>query len=185
MKPIPIIIISVICAVLVFMLLGANAVESGHHEAKLKPPDLPIPSGVQIKARTDYQWKLRGLAGVEVDFAQFRGKVVFLNFWATWCPPCTAELPNIQRFYEIMKKEDIAFINSSFEDEALVQKFISKKGLKLPVYLHGSGVPAEFISNRGIPVTFIIDRQGGIVYEHIGPAKWDDESVVAFLRNLL
>jgi thiol-disulfide isomerase/thioredoxin len=184
MKPIPIVIVSVICALVLFMLPGTNAVESGH-EAKLEAPDLPSPSGIQVQARTDYQWMLRGLDGVEVDFAQFRGKVVFLNFWATWCPPCTAELPNIERLYEAMKKEDIVFINSSFEDEALVKKFISKKGLKLPIYLHGKHVPSVFISNRGIPVTFIIDRQGGIVYEHMGPAKWDDESVIEFLRGLL
>ena len=184
MKSIPRIIIPVVCVAFALMLLGANAVESGH-EAKLEVPDLPSPSAVQIKARTDYQWKLRGLDGVEVDFAQFRGKVVFLNFWATWCPPCTVELPNIQRLYEAMKKEDIAFINSSFEDEALVKRFISKKGLKLPIYLHGRYVPPEFISNRGIPATFIINRQGAVVYEHIGAAKWDDESVMIFLRSLL
>jgi thiol-disulfide isomerase/thioredoxin len=175
---------SVICAVFAFTLSGTNAVESGH-EVTLETPDLPSLSDVQTGARTDYQWKLHRLDGVEVDFAQFRGKVIFLNFWATWCPPCTVELPNIQRLCEAMKKEDVAFIISSFEDKALVKKFISDKGLKLPIYLHGKPVPSIFISNRGIPVTFIIDRQGDIVYEHIGPAKWDDESVIAFIRGLL
>ena len=123
--------------------------------------------------------------GTEVDFAQFRGKVVFLNFWATWCAPCTAELPNIQCLYEAMKEEDVAFINSSYESEAIVKKFISEKGLSLPIYLHGHHVPPLFILNRGIPATFIINRDGGVVYEHVGPAKWDDESVITFLRSLM
>jgi thiol-disulfide isomerase/thioredoxin len=170
--------------VFLLMSLWAVTVEAGH-EATFDAPGLPSPSGLQVKAHIDYQWKIRGLDGVEVDFTRFRGKVIFLNFWATWCPPCTAELPNIQRLYEAMKTENVVFINSSYEDEALVKRFVSEKRLNLPIHLHGNHVPPEFISNRGIPATFIINRQGGIVYEHVGPAKWDDESVMAFIRSLL
>ena len=154
-------------------------------EVTLNPPDLPTPSEIRIAAHTDYRWTLRQLDGTQVDFSRFRGKVVFLNFWATWCPPCTAELPNIQRLYETLKTEDVVFVNSSYQNQAVVQAFISKTRLDLPFYLHGNYVPPIFISNRGIPVTFIINREGGIVYEHIGPAKWDDESVVRFIRDLL
>jgi thiol-disulfide isomerase/thioredoxin len=184
MKPVPKPILVGLCNLLVFVFLWADPAAPGHG-AVLEPPDLPAPSEVRVKARTDYQWKLRDLEGTEIDFARFRGKVVFLNFWATWCPPCTVELPNIQRLYKAMKNEDVVFINSSFEDEALVKRFMSREKLDLPVYLHGNGVPPVFISNRGIPATFIIDREGGIVYEHIGPAKWDDVSVILFLRHLL
>ena len=154
-------------------------------EVTLNPPDLPSLSDLRITAHTDYRWTLQRLDGTRVDFSEFRGKVVFLNFWATWCPPCTAELPNIQRLYETLKTEDIVFVNSSYQAQVVVQTFASETGLDLPLYLHGSYVPPIFISNRGIPVTFIINREGGIVYEHIGPARWDDESVLRFIRDLL
>jgi len=184
MTPMPRAVKSLIRTVCIAMLLCIYAVACGP-EVILHPPELPSPPDVEIKGHTDYRWKLRTLDGVDVDFEQFRGKVVFLNFWATWCPPCTVELPNIERLYESLKTENIAFVVSSFEDEHTVRRFASEMNLKLPLYLHGRFVPSIFMSNRGIPVTFIINRQGDIVYEHIGPAKWDDESVINFLRKFM
>jgi thiol-disulfide isomerase/thioredoxin len=99
-------------------------------EVTLYPPDLPSPSDIRPKGKVDYGWTLRRLNGTEVTFSQFKGKVVFLNFWATWCPPCTVELPNIQRLHESLKTKDVVFVVSSYEDENVVRDFISSKRLK-------------------------------------------------------
>ena len=166
------------------VLLSAYAIACGPGVI-LHAPELPSPTDVVIQGHTDYRWKLQTLDGREVDFAAFKNQVVFLNFWATWCPPCTVELPNIERLHESLKTENIAFVISSFEDEHTVRRFASEMNLKLPFYLHGRFVPSIFMSNRGIPVTFVINRQGDIIYQHIGPAKWDDESVINFLRKFM
>jgi thiol-disulfide isomerase/thioredoxin len=157
-----------------------------HGANELPPPVLPAPSHAYIRGQADYDWTLESLDGNKVAFSEFENKVVFLNFWATWCPPCTVELPSIRRLYESFKNNgEVAFVVATYEDEKIVQKFISSHKLRLPVYLHKRNLPTVFESKRGIPITFIIDRNGGIVYEQVGAAKWDDEAVVSFLRSLL
>ena len=116
--------------------------------------------------------------------SQFKGKVVFMNFWATWCRPCGAEKPTIQNLYNYLKNEDVVFLLISNEKKETVQAFVEKRKFTFPVYLYKDDLP-NVLKSPGIPATFILDRDGVIVFKHVGLAKWDDESCWSFLRGLM
>jgi thiol-disulfide isomerase/thioredoxin len=85
-----------------YILLRSFTSRSGEKlESILQPPPFPV------EAKMDYNWRLQGLDGKALDVRKTKGKVIFLNFWATWCPPCVAEMPSIQRLYEVMRSEGI------------------------------------------------------------------------------
>ena len=132
----------------------------------------------------DYDWTLRSLDGQKLDLAATRGKVIFLNMWATWCPPCRAEMPSIQRLYDRMKDEGVVFILVSDESPERVRRFVEKERLTLPVYTSVGQIPAV-LQTPGIPATFIVSPQGKIAFKHMGAARWDDPRCVEFLRGLM
>ena len=145
---------------------------------------LPPPPFPQQESLTDVEWKLQSLDGEETSLSAFEGKVLFVNLWATWCGPCVVEMPGIQRLYEQFPQEDMAFLLVSDEPPDVVETFVQEKGWELPLYVSDDERPSAFES-RGIPATFILDRMGRIVFRHVGSARWDDESSVRFLNELL
>jgi len=147
-------------------------------ESMLQPP--PVPTQVKM----DYNWRVQGLDGRDLDVAQIRGKVIFINFWATWCPPCVAEMPGIQRLYDAIKSEEIHFLCVSEEERTKVGKFVQEKGFTFPIYTLIGEKPGVF-QTPGIPATFIISRDGQIVFKHVGAAKWDHETGVDFIKGLM
>jgi thiol-disulfide isomerase/thioredoxin len=150
----------------------------GKRESTLQPPPFPT------QTRMDYNWRVQGLDGKELDVGKSKGKVVFLNFWATWCPPCVAEMPSIQSLYEEIKSEGIDFICVSDEDTSTVSKFVKEKGFTFPIYTLVGEKP-QFFNTRAIPTTFIISQDGQIVFKHVGAAKWDDKSSIDFIKRLM
>lgn len=130
-------------------------------------------------------FKMVDLQGNQVSFESLKGKVVFLNIWATWCPPCIAEMPNIQRLYDKVASDKIAFVMLSVDEGGMekVKKFIDKKNYSFPVYMPASNFPQEFYSNA-IPTTFIIAPDGKIIAKQEGMADYDTPEVVAFLQQL-
>ncbi|TPE46240.1 TlpA family protein disulfide reductase [Pontibacter mangrovi] len=131
-------------------------------------------------------FKMVDLEGKQVSFESLKGKVVFMNIWATWCPPCVAEMPNIQKLYEKIGSTDkVAFVMLSVDEGGMekVQKFISKKGFTFPVYMPASQFPQEFYSNA-IPTTFIISPEGKIVAKQEGMADYDTPEVRDFLLSM-
>jgi len=149
----------------------------------LQPPSSFTDQRISLYEQSD-GWSVRTFEGEKVELADYKGKVVFLNLWATWCPPCVMEMPSIQNLYNSLKDEDIAFLIISKEEKETVQKFVEEKEFNFPVYLSKGKIPAT-IRSRSIPATIILDREGVIVFKHIGSAKWDDESCSGFLRSLL
>jgi thiol-disulfide isomerase/thioredoxin len=145
-------------------------------DERLKPPPLPVESW-------DYALEALDLAGAPVPFSRYAGRVLVLNFWATWCGPCLAEMPSLQRLQAATADLDVAFACLSPEKPDAVRGFVAKRGLSLPVFLYRGEAPAPF-RGRAIPATFILDRAGRIVMRHIGAARWDDPGVVAFVRGL-
>jgi len=129
--------------------------------------------------------QLVDLQGKQIDFGSLKGKVVFLNIWATWCPPCIAEMPNIQKLYDKVGSDKIAFVMLSVDEGGMnkVKKFIERKDYTFPVYLPASQFPQEFYSNA-IPTTFIISPKGKIVAKQEGMADYNTPEVVEFLQNL-
>ena len=127
--------------------------------------------------------ELVDLAGRQVTLSDSRGKALVLNFWATWCAPCVTEMPNFRRLLDETADLDVQFGFISTEDLPVVQRFVEKKGIDLPVYVL-SGEPPDCFKGRSIPATFVLDKAGMIVLRHLGAAKWDAESVVNFVRGL-
>lgn len=129
------------------------------------------------------QWEISDLSGKTVRFDQLLDKPVFVNFWATWCPPCMAELPGIQELYEQYKNK-VNFVFLSDEDPNTITTFISKHQYQdMPFYRYNR-VPGDF-SSSSIPATFIISREGKVVLEKKGAARWDSERVKTLLNKLL
>ncbi|AMM49917.1 alkyl hydroperoxide reductase [Rufibacter sp. DG15C] len=130
-------------------------------------------------------FQMKDLDGKKVSFESLRGKVIFLNIWATWCPPCIAEMPNIQSLYEKVGSDKIAFVMLSVDQKSSekVKKFITKKGFTFPVYMPASQLPEEF-SSPAIPTTYIISPEGQIVAQQNGMAEYDTPEVRDFLQKL-
>jgi thiol-disulfide isomerase/thioredoxin len=132
----------------------------------------------------DYAWTLVGLDGTPVEFSRYRGRAVFLNLWATWCPPCVAELPAIAHLAANPALRDVAFVCVSIDDDLKsVRRFVRERALTLPVVWDAGAPPAVF-QTSGIPATFLIAPDGQIVVAEVGSARWDDPTVVDFLKTL-
>ncbi|EJF11480.1 TlpA disulfide reductase family protein [Pontibacter sp. BAB1700] len=130
-------------------------------------------------------FKMVDLNGKTVNFESLKGKVIFLNIWATWCPPCIAEMPNIHSLYKKMDPNKVAFVMLSVDEGGMekVKKFVDKKKYTFPVYMPASQFPQEFYSTA-IPTTFIISPEGKIVAKQEGMAEYDTEEVREFLLGL-
>jgi cytochrome c biogenesis protein CcmG/thiol:disulfide interchange protein DsbE len=132
-------------------------------------------------------FRLPSLAGGEVSLASQRGKVVVLNFWATWCPPCVAEMPSLERLHRALGPEGLAVVTVSADDDvAELRGFVKQHGLTLPVLMDPGGrVAGDEYHTTGYPETFLLDRQGRIVRHVVGPDEWDSPEMLAELRRLL
>jgi thiol-disulfide isomerase/thioredoxin len=144
-------------------------------------PTAPLPA----YPVADYDFTLRTLAGETVTMESLKGKVIFMNLWATWCPPCLAEMPSIQNLYEKVKSDKIAFVMISLdEDPAKAQKFIQRLGFTFPVYTPDGYMPAQFGSGSVIPTTYVISPDGHVVVQKDGMAQYDTREFRDFLRSL-
>lgn len=154
-------------------------------ESNLPTLTFPVLKSASSLGQTDYQWELQTLDGEKINFSEFKGKVIFLNLWATWCSPCVAEMPSIQKLFNSFRNnKNVAFVLVSDEDEETVKKFIRKKKFDFPVYLRTTEPPSLFAS-RGIPATFILDKSGRVLFKHIGSANWDDANCKKFILSLI
>ena len=124
-------------------------------------------------------------SGRVVDLGALKGKVVFLNFWATWCPPCLAEMPSINKLYEQFKDDkSIVFIFVDADsDLPKARKFMEKRKYQLPVYAVGSEIPDQLFKGS-LPTTVVLDKQGRISYNESGAANYSDNKFIAFMTKL-
>lgn len=137
----------------------------------------------QQQVLEDYDWSLMTLDGEAYDFEDCKGKLTFINFWATWCPPCVAEMPSLQKLYDDYGKE-VNFLFVARDREERVEAFLKKNGYNLPVYYERGLVPSQ-IYYGGLPTTFIISSEGRIVLSTRGSANWDGEGTRNLLDSLL
>lgn len=131
----------------------------------------------------DWDWTLTSSTGQTAKFSDFRGGVVFINFWATWCIPCRAELPSIQRLYDETKGKSFTFVLISDEPAGTIRQYMDEMHFSFPAYGTRQSRPRVF-EDPGIPVTFIMRPDGQVVYKHDGPAKWDWDGCVELLQSL-
>ncbi|OBX25348.1 thiol-disulfide isomerase/thioredoxin [Gelidibacter algens] len=132
---------------------------------------------------TDYDWQLVDENGMAYNFNDAKGKVVFINFWATWCPPCIAEMPSMEKLYQDYK-EDVVFLFVSNEKQEVISKFKEKNDYEFLVHAALTPNP-ELLETSSIPRTFVIDQQGNIVIDKSGAADWNSAKVRALLDHLL
>jgi thiol-disulfide isomerase/thioredoxin len=133
--------------------------------------------------KADLNLKLIDAEGKTKSLEEFKGKVIFLNFWATCCPPCIAEMPSINKLHKEMGDE-VAFVLLSFDDEFEKAKaFDKRKGYDLPIYAPASNLPAMFQSSS-LPTTYVIDTNGNLALTHKGMADYYNEDFIEFLNEL-
>lgn len=130
-----------------------------------------------------YHWELLDSQGVPYNLSQSEGKVILINFWATWCPPCRAEMPSLQALFDTYGQE-VDFYFVSQEDASTQLRFLDKKGYHLPIYTQ-IAYPPEYIGASSLPTTYLIDKDGSIVMKEVGAAKWDSETVRNLINQLL
>jgi len=118
--------------------------------------------------------------------SELKGQVVFINFWATWCPPCREEMPSMQRLYTMLPKDKfkmLAILNS--DDPALADSFAAKLGLTIPILDDQANSVGVNYGLTGVPETFIVDKQGVLREKFIGPAQWDAPGYIQMLMKYI
>ena len=131
----------------------------------------------------DYQWPLQELNEEEINFSQSKGKVAIVNIWATWCPPCIAEMPSFQKLYDDYEsKVDFYFVTS--EEPERVNRFLNKHNYTLPTYLQTYEAP-EQMQSRALPTTYVISKKGEIVINETGTANWNSGKTRELLDRLI
>ncbi len=134
----------------------------------------------------DFNFSIRTLQGQAVDFQQFKGKVVFLNLWATWCGPCRAEMPGIQELYNSIDRSQIEFVMLSLDRSEHKQKvldYIKKSSYSFPAYTPVGYLP-EALNVPSIPTTLIINKQGQVVTTEVGATNFNTKRFKKYLQQL-
>ncbi|HTH56258.1 MAG TPA: TlpA disulfide reductase family protein [Cyclobacteriaceae bacterium] len=164
-----------------------QAVSSAVQAAVMKSGVIDASSERETNAdRFDFDFRLRDLKGNAVDFNTFKGKVVFLNLWATWCGPCRSEMPSIQKLYDDSDHSKIAFVMLSIDEARLVEKvkrYTEEKQFNFPVYM-SSGPLTSQLNVDVIPTTFVIDKSGAIALKEIGMKNYNTAKFKKFLEKL-
>jgi len=137
----------------------------------VQAPDFEAPTTHGVKKLSDY-----------------RGKVVMLNFWATWCPPCRREMPSLERLYSKLKDKGFAVIAvNQFEDPDLVFEFTGRLSLSptFPILFDRDSSVAEQFGVKGLPTTYLLDKEGRVRYRAIGGREFDHAEIEAMIKELL
>lgn len=152
-------------------------------------------TGMVVKPKLDLSsnrplapdFTLDALHGQPVTLSAQRPKVVILNFWATWCPPCREEIPSMNRLYEMMRDKgvEIIAVNIEADGPVTVPKFIQEHPIAFPVLFDVSGQVHTMYGVAKYPETFIIDQDGVVVNKVVGGTDWSDRQVVDYLTKLL
>lgn len=156
---------------------GVDSIAIGDAEADDAPvASTPASQGVSFK-NSD---------GEIIALSDLKGKVVFINFWATWCPPCIAEIPSIQTLHDSLESEEnIIFLLVDVDGELeQSNSFIHDRGYTLPNYIPASDIPTSFLDGA-IPTTVVLDKEGNIAATQRGSADYSRPEASEFLRTLL
>jgi peroxiredoxin len=129
----------------------------------------------------------RDLSGHETRLSDLKGKVVLVNFWATWCPPCRSEVPSMANLNRIMAGKPFQMLALSIDKEGkeAVQAYFARTGVTLPALLDSDGAIGKLYGITGVPETFIVDRKGVILKKVVGALDWTAPEVIAFLNDAM
>lgn len=131
-------------------------------------------------------FEVTNLDGRTMKLSDLKGKIVFLNFWATWCPPCRMEMPSMERLYGQFKDTDLTILAVSVgEDAATVNDFLFRTPYSFPMALNPDGKLGTLYAARGIPTSYILNRDGSILAAKIGAQEWDTQKIIDVFTQLL
>lgn len=124
--------------------------------------------------------------GNKIDLSELKGKVVFMNFWATWCPPCRAEMPSINTLYnELKEQKDIVFLIVDIDNQMEKSlKYMQDSKFQLPVHVATTNIPTSYLG-QSVPTTVVLDKKGAIVYRHEGMADYNSTEFKNYMKELM
>lgn len=144
------------------------------------------PTASTLTEDFNFNFRLKDLEGNLVDFTAYKGKVVVINLWATWCAPCRVEMPSIQSLYSKIESENIEFVILSLDRDNevnKVKKYISKNKFTFPVFMP-HGYLADQLQADVIPTTLVIDKAGKVVNRKTGTTNFDTKQFKNYLEEL-
>ncbi len=164
--------------------LMRQAASTGLLNSKISEPKTKNTHTVPSASYTDFT--LKDEAGTMVNVSDLKGKVVFINFWASWCPPCRAEFPSIQKFFEKYRSNsNMVFLTINLDDDlALGKSYLKEKSFTVPFLTPGSSIPKE-IYDGSLPTTVVLDKNGEIRFHHTGVADYSKDSFYDQMDQLL
>ncbi len=137
-------------------------------------------------ARDPVKINLNDVNGNRVSIADFEGKIVFLNFWTTWCPTCRIEMPSMEKLHQKLKHKKFAMVTVNLQESAAkVKAFFEEYKLTFTALLDSNGEVGVSFGIRAIPTTFILDRTGRIIGRVNGPREWDSKVSIALFEKLI
>lgn len=171
-------ILTALMAISVTLLMACAAPNGGETNPASDNSNVTTP--VEEKGLPSFA--LTDLEGKPVNLQSLQGRKVLVNLWASWCPPCKAEMPSLEKLYATLDKDKVAFVLLSLdEDAAAARDFAQANQLKAPVYFPAEATPAVF-QTMGIPATFIFDEQGNLIKKNTGADNYDTDAYRQMLR---
>lgn len=167
----------VVIAVAVFVLLQSrnsptiDTTPSSHTKQGVQAPNFTFPD----------------LDGRMVSLSNYKGKVVLVNIWATWCPPCVAEIPSLDKLYKMLKDDDFELLAVSVDEggKKAVERFMKKKNFSFPVLLDPEGRITQLYRTTGVPESFIIRKDGVIADRVMGAIDWTSPKAIEYFQKLI
>jgi peroxiredoxin len=156
-------------AVVVLLILGTGCAKKEENKDR--------------KAAVDFT--LADLSGTPHSLSDYQGKVVLVDFWATWCGPCREEIPHLAKLYEAYGSQGLVVLGVGLDKEASLAEFVSENGISYVVLVDETGVTGNLYSVKGIPRTLIIDKKGRIAFDHTGFAPGMEVTMEQEIRTLL
>ena len=130
-------------------------------------------------------FELKDIDGNLHHLSDYRGKVVIVNFWATWCPPCRFELPSMEKLWQSVKNKDVIILAIDLgEDEDTIFTFTSDYPVSFPLLMDRDSSVTNNYSVLGIPTSFVIDPQGRMIYRVVGTREWDEKQFIESILSL-
>ena len=126
--------------------------------------------------------ELSDLKSQPIDQSQLKGKIVFVNFWATWCRPCIEEMPTILKLQEMLKGENIEFFFASDEELERIEAFAAKRGMNANFVRVDN---PESLGIQALPTTYVFDAKGDLVFSEVGFRNWTDETSIEIVKKLI
>lgn len=151
------------------------------------PSAVDIEPALTQKGPSAPNFTLQGLDGRMVSLSDYRGKVVLLNIWATWCPPCVAEIPSLDKLYKMFRDEDFELLAVSVDEGGKrdVENFMKNKNMSFPVLLDPSGGIQRLYRTSAVPESFIIRKDGTVDNKIVGAIDWASPKVFEYIEKLI